>query len=301
MLAQQPVGELDRSSYFGSSDIAAIIGVSPWRTKLDVFLDKTKGREEITPEKSAIFKRGKRLEPYILDMYAEDTGESLIHRGERYIDLEYPFLAAEIDAETESGKNVEAKSARADWNKVWGSEMTDEIPVYYNAQAMFGMGINGAESAEFPVLIGIDDFRIYRVERDQQIITNLKKAAVEFWNGHIITGIAPEPTTVGDIERMFPWDAGSVIQATDQIRDAYLDLKDLKKRIKFLEGDAEEAAKRIKLFMGEHQILKFGAEQLLSWKSQKARLFDAKAFTAKHPTIAEKFRYDSTSRVMRIK
>lgn len=301
MTAQQSVSELDRSKYFGSSDIAPILGISPWRTKLDVFLDKTQGRQPVTPEKAAIFKRGHRLEPYILDMYAEDTGENLIHRGERYIDLEFPFLAAEIDAETESGKNVEAKSTRADWGRVWGSEMTDEIPVYYNAQAMFGMGINGAESAEFPVLIGIDDFRIYRVERDQEIITNLKSAAVEFWNEHIVAGAAPEPSTVGDIERLFPWDAGSVVQATDQIRDAYLELKDLRKRIKLLEGDEEEIVKRIKLFMGEHQILQYGADKLLSWKSQKARLFDAKSFTAKHPTIAEKFRYDSISRVMRIK
>lgn len=301
MTTQQSVGELDRSKYFGSSDIAAILGISPWRTKLDVFLDKTQGRQPIDESKAAIFKRGKRLEPYILDMYAEDTGENLIHRGERYVDLEHPFLAAEIDAETESGKNVEAKSARADWGKVWGSEMTDEIPVYYNAQAMFGMGINGAESAEFPVLIGIDDFRIYRVERDQQIITNLKAAAVDFWNNHIIAGVAPEPTTVGDIERLFPWDAGTIIQANDQIRDAYLELKDLKKRIKLLEDDADEVAKRIKLFMGEHQVLKFGADQLLSWKSQKSRRFDSKAFEAKHPAIADKFKYDSISRVMRLK
>lgn len=301
MSAQQSVGELDRSTYFGSSDIAAILGISPWRTPLDVFLDKTKGRQEITPEKAQIFKRGKRLEPYILDMYAEDTGENLIHRGERYIDLEHPFLAAEIDAETESGKNVEAKSARADWGKVWGSEMTDEIPVYYNAQAMFGMGINGAESAEFPVLIGIDDFRIYRVERDQQIITDLKSAAVKFWNEHIIPGFAPAATTVSDLERLFPWDAGSVIQATDEIRDAYVALKDIKKKIKMLEGDEEDIAKRIKLFMADHQILNYGAEKLLSWKSQKSRRFDSKAFEIKHPRIADKFKYDSVSRVMRLR
>jgi putative phage-type endonuclease len=300
MTAQQTF-EADRSKYFGSSDIAAILGVSPWKTKLDVYLDKTQGRQPVTPEKAKIFARGHRLEPYILDMYAEDTGEILVNRGNRYTDKEFPFLAAEIDAETESGKNVEAKSARADWGKVWGSEMTDEIPVYYNAQAMFGMGINGAESAEFPVLIGIDDFRIYRVERDQEIITNLKDAAVKFWNDHIVAGVAPEATTVGDLERLFPWDAGSVIQATDEIRDAYLALKDIKKKIKLLEGDEEDVARRIKLFMGEHQILQYGADKLLSWKSQKARRFDSKAFEAKHPRIADKFRYDSVSRVMRLK
>ena len=291
----------DRSTYFGSSDIAPILGISPWRTKLDVFLDKTQGQREVSEDKKAIFRRGKRLEPYILDMYAEDTGEDLVKRNERYTDPVYTFMAAEIDAETGTGKNVEAKSTHQFGGKVWGEEMTDEIPVYYHAQGMFGLAMTGAESVEFPVLVGIDDFRIYRAYRDEQIIANLKKAANEFWTDHILTGIPPEATTVSDLERLFPWDHGTIIQATDAIRDTVLHLKDIKKKIKLFEDDKEEAEKLIKLFMGEHQVLKYGADQLLSWKSQKARLFDAKAFSAKHPAISEKFRYDSVSRVLRIK
>lgn len=299
---QQPsVGTLDRSKYIGSSDIAAIIGISPWRTPLDVYLDKTQGRQEVSAEKAKIFARGHRLEPYILDMYAEDTGENLIHRGNRYTDKQHSFLAAEIDAETDTGKNIEAKSTRSDWGKVWGAQMTDEVPVYYNAQAMFGMGINGAEVAEFPVLIGIDDFRIYRVERDQEIIANLKDAAVTFWNDHVVAGVAPEPTTVSDIERLFPWDAGTVIQATDEIRDAYLHLKDLKKKLKFLESEVDDQSEIIKLFMREHQVLQFGSEKLLTWKSQKSRRIDVELFRTKHPKISEKFTKETTSRVMRLK
>lgn len=300
-MQQQSVGTLDRSKYIGSSDIAAIIGISPWRTPLDVYLDKTQGRQEVSAEKAKIFARGHRLEPYILDMYADDTGETLISRGNRYTDGTFPFLAAEIDAETGSGKNIEAKSTRSDWGKVWGAQMTDEVPVYYNAQAMFGMGINGAEVAEFPVLIGIDDFRIYRVERDQEIITNLKGAAVTFWNDHIVAGVAPEPTTVSDVERLFPWDAGTVIQATDEIRDAYLHLKDLKKKLKFLESEVDDQAEMIKLFMRDHQILQFGAEKLLTWKSQKSRRIDVELFRTRHPKISEKFTKESVSRVMRLK
>lgn len=294
---QQP----DRSSYFGSSDIAAVLGISPWRTKLDVFLDKTKGREPVTPEKQRIFDRGHRLEPYILDMYAEDTGEILSKRNHRYTDHEFPFMAAEIDAETESGKNVEAKSTHQFAAKSWGLEMTDEVPVYYNAQAQFGMGINGASLAEFPVLIGIDDFRIYRVKRDEEIITNIRKAANDFWQAHIVTGVAPDPQTVGDLERLFPWDSGTVCQATDQIRDMVLKLKGMKSKLKTMEADAEEVAKQIKLFMGEHAVLQYGATRLCTWAANEVTRFDAKAFRAKHAKIAPKFENTTVQRTMRIK
>lgn len=57
------VGDLPRQSYLGGSDIAGILGVSPWRTPLDVFLDKTEGKQPDDASKAQIFKRGQRLEP----------------------------------------------------------------------------------------------------------------------------------------------------------------------------------------------------------------------------------------------
>lgn len=297
MIAQQ----MDRNTYIGSSDIAAILGISPWRTKLDVFLDKTQGRQPVTAAKQRIFDRGHRLEPYILDMYSEEAGETLIARNHRYIDSEFPFLAAEVDAETETGKNVEAKSTHQFAAKLWGEEMTDAIPVYYNAQSQYAMNINRAEVTEFPVLIGIDDFRIYRVERDEEIGGLMKEAAVKFWTDHIVTGIAPEPQTVSDLERLIPWDKGTIIQASDEIRDAVLDLKRLKSKIKTSEADADDLAARIKMFMGENSILNYGAATLLTWKSQKTVRHDGEMFKMKHPRIAAKFTKESISRVMRIK
>lgn len=292
---------LDRSKYFGSSDIAAILGISPWRTKLDVFLDKMEGRQPVTPAKQKIFDRGHRLEPYILDMYAEDTGEELIHRGERYRHPEFDFLAAEIDAETASGKNVEAKSTHQFGAKAWGEVMTDAVPVYYNAQAMFGMGINGAQVAEFPVLIGIDDFRIYRVERDEETVGLLTEAAAKFWRDHIVANVAPEPTTVADLDRLYPWDKGSVVQASVEIRDAVLKLKHLKKRLKMMETEADELADEVRMFMGEHAVLQYGSDKLCTWKANNVTRFDAGLFEAKHPKIAHKFKTISTQRTLRIK
>lgn len=296
----QSVGQIDRQKYLGSSDAAAIIGVSPWRTPLDVYLDKVEGQQEVSAEKAAIFKRGHRLEPYILDMLRDEHGFKYTARGARYLDKELPFLAAEIDAEAETGENIEAKSANFYGRGAWGEQHTDAVPIYYNAQAQHGMMVTGKARTVFPVLVGIDDFRVYQVDRDEQVIQFLRGKEIEMWD-RIQRRDPPAPSTVSDIERLFPWDAGSVIQASDEIRDAYLTLKDLKKRIKMMESDAEEMAGIIKLFMGEHQILQFGAEKLLTWKSQKAERIDVELFRAKHGAIAKRFTKTTTSRVMRLK
>ena len=71
MNAPIAVGQLDRSTYLGGSDVAAILGISPWRTPLDVYLDKIQPRKEETdPSRLKVLNRGKRMEPYVIDLLA---------------------------------------------------------------------------------------------------------------------------------------------------------------------------------------------------------------------------------------
>jgi len=63
MNAPQSVGQLDRTTYLGGSDVAAILGVSPWTTPFMLFQKKTGAYvEELTPAKRRILERGARWE-----------------------------------------------------------------------------------------------------------------------------------------------------------------------------------------------------------------------------------------------
>ncbi|USQ51192.1 YqaJ viral recombinase family protein [Serratia marcescens] len=91
---------MDRTKYLGGSDVAAILGISPWRTPLEVYLDKVQPRiKTIDPNKQKVFTRGQRMEPYVIDLLAEETGFEIVSRGNRYIHRDYNFIAAEIDFE----------------------------------------------------------------------------------------------------------------------------------------------------------------------------------------------------------
>ena len=299
-MSQINAGQIDRSTYLGGSDVAAILGLSPWRTPLDAYLDKVEGSRPIDEAKAKIFRRGARMEPYILDLLTEEHGIQIINRGQRYRDKTHGFIAAEIDAEAATGENIEAKSANQFSAKNWGAEFTDEIPVYYTAQAMHGMMVREAPATIFPVLIGSDDFRVYRVERDDETIAAIRLKEIEFWD-RVQRRDPPQPSTVSDIERLFSRDSGKVIQADDEIVAVFNALKALKSKAKMLDSEIDDAETQIKLFLCEAAILKFGAQQLCSWRSQEATRFDIEAFRTKHPAIAEKFTNTSTSRVLRLK
>lgn len=69
----QPVGDIERHLYIGSGDAASIMRVSKWRTRLDTYLAKVEPQKSnlADPDRERIFRRGHKLEPYILEMLVD--------------------------------------------------------------------------------------------------------------------------------------------------------------------------------------------------------------------------------------
>lgn len=294
--------DLSRQKYLGGSDVAAILGISPWKTPLDVYLDKIQPRsDEPDRNKARLFARGKRMEPYVIDLLAEEEGLEIVGRGNRYIDKELGFIAAEIDAETADGHNVEIKTVSPFKAREWGEEDTDAIPVHYTAQAMHGLMVTGRQLCIFGVLIGGDDFRVYRVERDDEIVAAIRAREVEFWN-RIINFDPPEPSTPNDLMRLYgAQDSGDVVEATPEIAEDWLALRDIQAQAKKLAKEADERSGRIQLYMGRHSLLMVNGSPAVSWKRQESKRFDQGAFKEAHPEVFEQFKKTTESRVFRIK
>ena len=162
---------VDRTKFLGGSDVAAILGVSPWRNRVDLWADKITPRVE-DGQNAAAKRRGHRLEPYILDMIREEHGLEIVRANERYIDKEVPFLAAEIDAEyrDDAGEqNIEIKTVHPFKAKEWGDIGTDSLPLHYIAQVQHGLGVTGRDICKVFALIG-DELKPYTVTRDDELI-----------------------------------------------------------------------------------------------------------------------------------
>lgn len=212
------ITKLDRTKFIGGSDVAAILGVSPWKSIVDLWLDKITPLQEDN-QNAAAKRRGSRLEPYIRDMIQEEYGLKLVRFNERYIDKEYPFLAAEIDAETED-ENVEIKTVHPFKAKEWGERDTDQLPIHYIAQAQHGLGVTGKKICRTFALIG-DDLKPYVVERDDELIEAMRQKSVAFWNNHVLPKIQPpldykHKDILETLSRIYPGTNGTVIDAEAQ-------------------------------------------------------------------------------------
>lgn len=294
------VGQIDRQKYIGGSDVAGILGISPWKSPLDVYLDKVQPRLVEDPKKQKIFSRGKRMEPYVIDLFQEETGLQIVERGNRYIDDEFGFIAAEIDAETICGKNVEIKTVSPFKAKEWGEQQTDAIPVYYTAQAMHGLMVRKRDVCMFGVLIGADDFRVYAVERDDETISAIREKEVAFWE-RVQRLEPPEAVSVSDITRMFYRDSGAGIEADGKALEALIRLRELKASAKTIDEEIETAEACIKIYMQDKSSLLVDGAPVATWKMQNSNRFDQAAFKAAHPDLFKQFTKATESRVFRVK
>jgi len=77
---------------------------------------------------------------------------------------------------------VEAKTSGQYRASEWGEEMTDEIPEDYILQCQHNMYVTGegVRLAWVPVLIGGNNRRCYKVERNDKLISNLIEIVKRF-------------------------------------------------------------------------------------------------------------------------
>lgn len=196
--------DLDRAAWLdwrkggiGSSDMPAILGVSPFKTALDVYLDKI---GESTPElESEVQAIGLALESGIASLYTRATGRTIERQQVRYTSPALSYFRATVDGETDDGRIVEFKTGGLARAAEIGEEGTDQLPNHWIIQAAHQMLVSGAEVVDFAVLTGGHalQFRTFTVERDEGLISLLNQAGREFW-ARVQERRPPEPTLPAD-------------------------------------------------------------------------------------------------------
>ena len=296
----------DRSKFLGGSDIAAVLGLSPWRSAYDVWLEKTgQAQRQDDPEKARLFARGKRLEPVVIDMLQEERGFNVVARGQRYAHAVNDWMRAEIDFEAKmpSGEviNGEVKTVSNFASGEWGDEGTDEIPIHYAAQVMYGLMVTGRSRALVAALFGADNLVTYWVRRDEEAIEAMYERAFTFWQQNVLGGVRPEPQTLEDINKLYRKNGGPAVEASPQIAEAVRLLAELKAAQKANEDAAERLEFQIKEFMRDAGSITVGGKPVVTWHEQETTRFSQKDFEAAHPALFEQFKRTTKSRVFRMK
>ena len=86
----------ERKRGIGGSDASAVLGVNPYKSAIDVFLEKTGQIAPSTDDTPATY-WGKRLEPIVREEFQRQTGLTVMTSTEMFQSDTYPFMIAHVD------------------------------------------------------------------------------------------------------------------------------------------------------------------------------------------------------------
>ncbi|MBK7350780.1 MAG: YqaJ viral recombinase family protein [Gemmatimonadetes bacterium] len=262
-----------RQTGIGASEIAAVAGLDPHRTPLDVWMLK---RALTEPFAGNEFTRwGHRLEAVIAGAYADargvllDTRETLRHPNEPWM-LATPDRVV-LDPGGGEERLLQVKNRGLRQADRWGEPGTDQVPDEVAAQCHWEMTVTELDRCDVAVLIGGNDFRVYSLRRDPEIEAALVGIGRRFWFDHVVAGVRPEPTASDGaaLARLFPTHNDLLLLAGPEHVTLATQLLDVRNRIAALEADREALEAHLKAAIGEHAGLDLPNGRI-TWKATRA-------------------------------
>lgn len=266
---------MDRTQFLGGSDIGVVLGLSKYKTPLELWAEKT-GRtepEDISDKPAVLW--GNRLERVVAQHFADTNGVEITQENRRVTD---GFASAEVDFFiVDPDAILEIKTASLYLKSAWGEEghinsnADSFIPPDYWVQLQWQLLLHGYDHGFFATLIGGQDYREYSAEADPETQDLIYKRAFEFWD-LVKSDVPPRanPSDVSFLNKLYSVKKDSEIITNESVKHSVLEHLDAKADIKGFERTKDMAATSIKVFMGEHEALYDERNNLIAtWREQE--------------------------------
>lgn len=314
-----------RRAGVSASEIAAVLGISPWESPFSLYWRKVNDWEI---EPSDEMRAGLILEPAIAEWWAAecDPLQNLTVRPaglfaaearpwqlatpDRLVHMVCPacdgtLLLGDLDGAgvgpcscldgTDGGPPLavlECKWVPFSWDG-WGEPGTDEIPVYYRAQVLWQLDVLDLDEAYLAAL-GPDGFRGYQVRRDETDLTVMRRAGAAFM-ARLAAGDAPDvdshAATIRVLKQLHPDVEDIDVPISDALAVEYAAARDALDEAKQRKSLAE-AGIRAAIGSGRRAVLADGT-RVATRSVYVQRRVDVAALRADLPEVADKYSVQS--------
>ncbi|VIF34947.1 phage-type endonuclease [Clostridioides difficile] len=291
----------NRQLGIGGSDASAVAGLNPWKTSVQVYIEK---KEEIPIEtKSFRMELGNRLEGLVAELFTEETGLKVRNVNGMLKNEKYPFAIANIDRAIVGEKAfLECKTTNSFSIKEW----ENGVPLHYEIQCLHYMAVTGATHCYIAALLGNEKFVWHKINRDNEVIKNLMKIESEFWEENVLKDILPIPDGSDAYSEFLKTRYKNSVKEKIELNlleDGISKLKrydDIVLQMKELKGEKQLIEQEIQSEMREFELATLGG-RIITWKGATKRSIDTKRLREEMPDIAEKYTNISSYRTFKIK
>ena len=303
----------ERKKGLGGTDIACIMmagadtaeKVGSFEGSLFKLWSEKTGLYDTDDYDDAILMRGRVMEKYVCEFYELHLGEGckLWEEGLTWHPSRPRIFGTPDRLVEQNGVRfgMDAKTRR--FRKGWGESRTTDVPLDVEIQMRVYMEIFDAPYWDIATLFSLDDFRVYRIERDKELGQSILDVAEAWWDKHIDGEVPPDVDATSACMKVL----GSLNPRvkSEELRVATAAEKDLHEKIlavraeyKELEQKKKELENLLRAKIGESA----GIAGVATWKAGKPRkIFDKNFFREKHPDLYQKFVIEKPStRTLRI-
>lgn len=295
-----------RDQHLGGSDAAVVAGISPFKSPLRLWMEKTGAipREDLDGVGCVFW--GTTLEPVVADHYArQHHGQVKVRRQPGFlVSKAHPFMGASLDrrvTDKDRGRGILEVKTTSAWNAdAW--TVTDDnpagVPDAYQLQVQHYMAVTGDQFADVACLVGGQDYQERTIYRDQDLIDVLVELEARFWS-MVQSGTMPEAIGHTDeaqaLLARFPGSSEEVLDLSGseavELMNDYLAAK--------ADEEAAQARKRqaasgLKVLMGDHTKGKVGSAKV-AWSRFDRANTDLKALREEAPDLVAKYTTKSPS------
>ena len=286
-----------RRQGIGSSDAAAAVGLNPYKSQLQLWMEKT-GRDGALPvvdpndDQSPMY-WGTLLEPIVAAHYTRRSGHRVRRVNAVLQHPEHSWMLANIDREVVGASDVqilECKTAGIHGARLW----RDGVPEYVQLQVMHQLAVTGKQAADVAVLLGGQELQVFRIERDDTLIAQLITLEQQFW-GYVERDQEPPADGSASAELalrcLYPRDSGTTLDfSTDlEMSGVFSDLLAVREVITTQTALESQLKQRIQQRMGEATRAVFEIGEV-SWKRSKGGTsLDTTQLVKDNPELAQAY------------
>ena len=291
----------ERKKGLGGSDASAILGFNPWKSPFELYIEKTSDTvQEIDNE---AIHWGNVLEDVVAEEFTRRTGKKVRRRNQIFKHKEHDFMIANIDRDVVGERALlECKTTNAFNADQWEGE---QIPPAYMCQLQHYMAVLDYEKAYIAVLIGGQKYVWKEIARDDEFIELMIQHEKDFWNNHVLAGVAPEidgsKSASELLNQMYPEDNGETVMfESDEAETLIEAIESIKAEVKEKQTLQKEYENKLKLMIGEAKMGVTPRYEVRNITVTSNRL-DSKKLRKELPDIAEKYTNQSNYRRMTIR
>lgn len=287
----------------GGSDVSAIVGINPFKSAVEVWLDKT--GDKINQEDNRAMYWGRELEDKVAEEFAKRRSEELDqevkvwHENHILQHPEHEFMIADIDRRVVGEDALLECKTTVDFNNLWTE---DNFPDMYMLQVQHYLAVTGYDKAYLAVLIlNKRKFQYYTIEKDKELINLIIENEKDFWYNHVKENIPPEvdgsKASSKLLKKMYP-----EAEENKKINLKKDDINLIDKRNEFYEIEKKYKKKRkeyenkLKNKLEDAELGVYQGEEVVKWKNISSKRMKTKQFRKDHPELYNEYSYQSNYR-----